>query len=162
VSRRGRLFLQRSSLYSSLLYGSATEGSAEMISRDTVAIDPASATGQREALAGPALAAAGSVRPKPWVLRTTTAHVRATVFRGGSCAGSFVGHTSSLGDYSARARADSRWRFARIEWRSRRFAAKSLLCFNALRDSRWSREISESPCSTCSMHASLEASTSPI
>jgi hypothetical protein len=50
-------FLQRSSLYSSLLYGSATEGSAEMISRDTVAIDPRVPQGQRESLAGPALAA---------------------------------------------------------------------------------------------------------
>ena len=49
--------LQRSSLYSSLLYGAETEGSAEMISRDTVAIDPRVPQGQREALAGPALAA---------------------------------------------------------------------------------------------------------
>jgi len=50
-------FLQRSSLYSSLLYGAETERSAEMISRDTVAIDPGVPQGQREALAGPALAA---------------------------------------------------------------------------------------------------------
>ena len=50
-------FLQRRSLYSSLLYGAETGGSAEMISRDTVVIDPRVPQGQQEALAGPALAA---------------------------------------------------------------------------------------------------------
>jgi hypothetical protein len=48
---------QRATSYSSLLYGTQQETSAEMISRDTVMIDSRIAAGEREALAGPALAA---------------------------------------------------------------------------------------------------------
>jgi hypothetical protein len=47
----------RSTLYSAILYGEETGSSAELISRDTVLVDPRAAQGQREALAGPALAA---------------------------------------------------------------------------------------------------------
>jgi hypothetical protein len=47
----------RSGLYSSILYGEDARGAAEMISRDTVLVDPRVAQGQREAIAGPALAA---------------------------------------------------------------------------------------------------------
>jgi len=50
-------FSQRGFLYSSLLYGEETEGAAEMISRDTVLVDPRVPQNQREALVGPALAA---------------------------------------------------------------------------------------------------------
>jgi hypothetical protein len=50
-------FSQRGTIYSSLLYGAAEESSAEMISRDTVAVDPRIPQGQREVVAGPALAA---------------------------------------------------------------------------------------------------------
>jgi hypothetical protein len=51
-------FSQRGATYSSFLYGKATNSSAEMISRDTILIDPRVAQDdQREALAGPALAA---------------------------------------------------------------------------------------------------------
>jgi len=54
---RENCFSQRGTLYSSFLYGKATGNSAEMISRDTIVIDPFVAQDQREALAGPALAA---------------------------------------------------------------------------------------------------------
>jgi len=50
-------FSQRGTLYSSFLYGKATNNSTEMISRDTIVIDPLVAQDRREALAGPALAA---------------------------------------------------------------------------------------------------------
>jgi hypothetical protein len=47
---------QRSTVYSSLLYGTASADSAELISRDTVLIDPRAGLLKSEALAGPALA----------------------------------------------------------------------------------------------------------
>ena len=47
----------RTGLYSVILYGEGARGAAEMISRDTVLVDPRVAQGQREAIAGPALAA---------------------------------------------------------------------------------------------------------
>ena len=50
-------FSQRGSVYSSLLFGENAPDSAEMISRDTIIVDPRVPQGQREALAGPALAA---------------------------------------------------------------------------------------------------------
>lgn len=48
---------QRATGYSLLLYGTHQETPAEMISRDTVMVDSRIAAGEREALAGPALAA---------------------------------------------------------------------------------------------------------
>jgi len=47
---------QRSTMYSSLLYGTSSDDSAEMISRDTVLLDPRAAFRKPEALTGPALA----------------------------------------------------------------------------------------------------------
>lgn len=49
--------LLQKTAYSALLYGRDSEVSAEMISRDTVLFDPATALARPEALAGPALAA---------------------------------------------------------------------------------------------------------
>ena len=50
-------FSQRGTVYASFLNGKAANSSAEMISRDTIVIDPLVAQDRREALAGPALAA---------------------------------------------------------------------------------------------------------
>ena len=50
-------FPQRSTIYSSFLDGQQAKSSAEMISRDTVMIDPHLTQSQSEALIGPALAA---------------------------------------------------------------------------------------------------------
>jgi hypothetical protein len=49
-------FSQRATAYSSLLFGASSDDSAEMISRDTILIDPRAAARRPEALTGPALA----------------------------------------------------------------------------------------------------------
>jgi hypothetical protein len=50
-------FSHRATAYSSLLYGRSSDDSSEMISRDTVLLDPRTAFSKPEALTGPALAA---------------------------------------------------------------------------------------------------------
>jgi hypothetical protein len=50
-------FSQRGTVYSTFIYGETAGDSAEMISRDTAMIGSSFSSGQREALAGPALAA---------------------------------------------------------------------------------------------------------
>jgi len=116
---------------------------AEMISRDTVAIDPGVPQGQREALGRPCsgggLARYGQIP----VLRTTTAHVRASFFAAALRGRFRRARKFARKLFSARLAQIPTGASREIEWRSLRFAGQKPASLLRLARSRGAREVSE-------------------